>query len=285
MFKIFKEPFPLEKSLKRVNQRLILLSILVYFILVVFKPFGLKNHGDSDLFVYAGGFVILGHFYLLFHFFVVESWFNETKWTIGKEILNNLLILFIIGFVNALYYSLYEAASLNIIIFIAFEIYTLLIGIIPVTVSVIIRQNRLMKYHNRVAENINLQRTESNILARKQYKVALKSINPEKTHSFNCNDLILLEAQDNYISMYYLKNGKLQKELIRNTMKQCVKDLESFSMFFRCHRSYLVNLNKIESAKGNAQGLKLKLNQIEEKIPVSRHLTKEFNSVVKQLTT
>jgi len=54
MLKIFKEPFPLEKSLKRVNQRLILLSVLVYFILVVFKPFGLKDHSGSDLFIYAG---------------------------------------------------------------------------------------------------------------------------------------------------------------------------------------------------------------------------------------
>jgi hypothetical protein len=285
MFKILKEPFPLEKNLAKVNQRLMLLSILVYFILVVFKPFGLKDHHGSDLFIYAGGFVVLGYLYLWFHFFVVESWFNESNWTLGKEILNNLLILIIIGFINAIYFSLYEDDSISLVIIIAFEIYTLAIGIIPVTVNIILRQNRLMKYHTKVAGQIDLfDRGEKNINDQ-ECRVTLKGINPIKEYSFKCNDLILMEARDNYILLYYLVENQIHKELIRNTMKQCAQEVNRYPMFFRCHRSYIVNLNKIKSIEGNAQGLKLKLQLIEEKIPVSRLLVKEFKTRMKQLAT
>jgi len=285
MIRILKEPFPLEKNFKKVNQRLILLSILVYFMLVVFKPFGLKDHSGLDLYVYSGGFVLLGHVYLLFHFFIIESYFKETKWNLGKEILNNLFILVIIGFVNALYYSVYEEDNLNLIIIVAFEIYTLLIGIVPVTLSVVIRQNRLMRYHNRLAENINFHRMEDRKEIFSESTVKLKSLNPEKEYIFNCQDLILMHAQDNYILLYLIVKGQLHNELIRNTMKQCLQDLNQFPMFFRCHRSFIVNLNKIVNVEGNAQGLKLKLESIEEKVPVSRNLIKEFNSKLKQFAT
>jgi DNA-binding LytR/AlgR family response regulator len=38
----------------------------------------------------------------------------------------------------------------------------------------------------------------------------------------------------------------------------------------RCHRSYIINESKIVSVRGNAQGLKLSLSNVEEEVPVSR---------------
>ncbi|WP_089734667.1 LytTR family transcriptional regulator DNA-binding domain-containing protein [Chryseobacterium jejuense] len=38
----------------------------------------------------------------------------------------------------------------------------------------------------------------------------------------------------------------------------------------RCHRSYIINLGKVKNIKGNAQGYKLTLPEIDFDIPVSR---------------
>lgn len=265
--------------------RLIIMSALVYFILVVFKPFGLKEHEGMDLLIYSGGFVFLGLLYLIFHFIIIEPFFNEVKWNVGKEALNNLFILFILGLINAIYYTLYEGDSINIIIIVAFIIYTLLIGIFPVIVVLILRQNSLMKYHIRLARSIQPDRMEANKDLPDECTVELFGLNPEKQFTFNCNDLILVEAQDNYIKLNYISDGKLHWELIRNTMKQCAHDMKHLPVFFRCHRSFIINLEKIKSVEGNAQGIKLKLESIDEKIPVSRHLIREFKSKLLQFTT
>jgi DNA-binding LytR/AlgR family response regulator len=51
------------------------------------------------------------------------------------------------------------------------------------------------------------------------------------------------------------------------------EQLAAHPAFFRCHRMYLVNLQRVISVSGNAQGLKLQLDGLEEAIPVSRNLT------------
>jgi hypothetical protein len=278
MFKFLKEPYPLEQNKKIILARLLSFSVLVYFILVVFQPFGLKDHHGIDLLIYSGGFVLCGFIYLSFHYFVVESFFLESKWNLAREILNNLFITIIIGFINAVYYSLYEGDILSLEIILVFLFYTLVIGIFPLTIFIMVRQNRLLKYYLKQAEKINIVKDYKNKSQEADCKVELKSINPEKKYNINCSDLILLSARDNYILLHYMIDGQLQKELIRNTMKHCSAELEEFTMFFRCHRSFIVNLDKIESIDGNAQGLKLKLKSVDDKIPVSRHLIKEFSS-------
>jgi len=285
MIRLLKEPFPLEKNRRSIILRLFITGGLMYLILLVFKPFGLKEHHGMDLFVYSGGFVIIGLVYLTCHFLFIEPLFNEDKWNIGKEVLNNLLILFVLGLINALYYSIYEGDTISYMIIIAFILYTLFIGIFPVIIILILRQNSLMKYHIKVAESIHTDQIKINKDSNNDCTVELFSKNPEKKVNCDCSDLILLQAQDNYIGMHYKAGSQIKKELIRNTMKQCTLDVKHLPMFFRCHRSFIINLDKIESVEGNAQGLKVKLESIDEKIPVSRHLVKEFRSRMMHFTT
>jgi DNA-binding LytR/AlgR family response regulator len=49
-----------------------------------------------------------------------------------------------------------------------------------------------------------------------------------------------------------------------------------YNYFYRCHRSYLVNLNYIRHISGNATGYKLHLEGVNDLIPVSRNLNNEI---------
>jgi len=98
-----------------------------------------------------------------------------------------------------------------------------------------------------------------------------------------CDDLLFLAARENYIIIHYLDQGILHKEMIRSTMKQATGDLKNYPEFFRCHKSYLVNLNRVKSVSGNAQGLKLHLSHAEDVIPVSRNLTENLNDLLQSV--
>lgn len=60
-------------------------------------------------------------------------------------------------------------------------------------------------------------------------------------------------------------------------MKKVEEVLQDHAMFFRCHRTYIINLIKIEVVEGNAQRFKIKITGSEDRLPVARNLNKEFS--------
>jgi DNA-binding LytR/AlgR family response regulator len=81
--------------------------------------------------------------------------------------------------------------------------------------------------------------------------------------------LLFIASADNYVEVYWESEGMEQKELLRNTLKNLSRELTTHSQLFRCHRSYLVNLEKVEKVTGNSQGYKLHIGS--HVIPVSRN--------------
>lgn len=83
-------------------------------------------------------------------------------------------------------------------------------------------------------------------------------------------NLLYLEASENYITICYLKKGKLSKYLIRATMKKTEENLAGTSII-RCHRSYMVNFEKVKVIRKDKDGLKLELDNPEViDIPLSK---------------
>jgi DNA-binding LytR/AlgR family response regulator len=71
--------------------------------------------------------------------------------------------------------------------------------------------------------------------------------------------------------------------LIRNTISAIEEQLKTHHpLIFRCHRGYMVNIRKILSVSGNAQGFKLFLEGVTETIPVSRSYVPEFREIVRK---
>jgi two-component system LytT family response regulator len=59
------------------------------------------------------------------------------------------------------------------------------------------------------------------------------------------------------------------KTEIRSTLTALKAELP-YDNIFQCHRSFLVNINNISSAKGNSNGYQLRLGECTDIIPVSR---------------
>lgn len=84
------------------------------------------------------------------------------------------------------------------------------------------------------------------------------------------DDLLYFEASDNYVSIFYASNDKVAKYMVRNTLKAIEKKLAAYNIV-RCHRSYLINFNKVKILKREREGLFLELNAPEQlTLPVSK---------------
>lgn len=57
-------------------------------------------------------------------------------------------------------------------------------------------------------------------------------------------NLLYIEAADNYVTVWYLNKGSLAKLLLRNSLKTIEKNMAHTNVV-RCHRSYMVNLEAV----------------------------------------
>jgi len=83
-------------------------------------------------------------------------------------------------------------------------------------------------------------------------------------------NLLYLEASENYITICYLNKGKVSKYLLRDTMKRMEENF-SGSDIIRCHRSFMVNFEKVRVIRKDRDGLRLEIeNPGVIDIPVSK---------------
>jgi len=88
--------------------------------------------------------------------------------------------------------------------------------------------------------------------------------------SIKSENLYYLESAENYLSICYLNKGKVSKYLLRDTLKKA-EDTFAGTEIIRCHRSYMVNFEKVKVIRKDKDGLRLELdNQAVMDIPVSK---------------
>ena len=84
------------------------------------------------------------------------------------------------------------------------------------------------------------------------------------------DDLLYLESSDNYVTVYYLDHSKVSKFLIRNSLKNYEEKLNVTNLV-RCHRSYIVNFDKVKIMRKEKEGLLLELDIPQQlSLPVSK---------------
>ncbi len=84
------------------------------------------------------------------------------------------------------------------------------------------------------------------------------------------SNLFYIESADNYVNIYYLNKNKVDRFILRNTLKNIEESLTEFGLT-RCHRSYIVNIDKIKVLRKGKEGFLIDLGQEDiMDIPVSK---------------
>ncbi|MBO5809750.1 MAG: LytTR family transcriptional regulator [Bacteroidales bacterium] len=99
--------------------------------------------------------------------------------------------------------------------------------------------------------------------------------------SVKLDNLYFIKAEDNYTIVYYTKNGILNRYMIRCKI-QTIEDTFSNTPLMRCHRTYIVNTQKIKVLRHESDGFYMDFDLEEiEPIPVSKTYTA---SVIKRFS-
>lgn len=85
------------------------------------------------------------------------------------------------------------------------------------------------------------------------------------------NHLVFIESADNYATLHYINKDRVSKFPIRNSLKWFEQNLVDDTPLVRCHRSYIINLDKVKVLKKTKEGIYMELDvpQIAD-IPVSK---------------
>lgn len=88
--------------------------------------------------------------------------------------------------------------------------------------------------------------------------------------SLKHSDLLYMQGSDNYATIYYQAQEKLTRFMLRNTLRTLEEELKDQAVI-RCHRSWLVNIEKVKLIRREKDGLLLELDSTPPStVPVSR---------------
>jgi len=234
--------------------------------------------------------------------FGVQTWFNVTKWELlaysSLVILTGVLVVVISRiimywvakktqlllwhylvwvvaevFFMAMFYTLFEALMLNDKRFIgdifkAAALNTALVLLLPYSVLWLYfswRENKLRLL--KLTENPPTVDNSKNLIPFHDEKGELR-------FSIKTENLLYLESADNYVNIYYLDKEKVSRFILRNTIKRLEDDFKGTEVI-RCHRSYMVNFEKVKILRKDKDELKLELDVVNAiDLPVSKTYVK-----------
>lgn len=277
-------------------------TLLVLFVLGIFQPFGIAGVENSRKILIiglsaAGTLAGLGVILYLFPRLFPRYYACE-RWTVGKNILNQLSIVWAIGVCVGGFlvgWTAWQSGHWPAHAWRLFGQLFLAVGIvspIPLALTAMIVRNQQLQSHLQEMEEMNrylslLPESPASPAAAATESLpsrgtadpaeaspsVLLSGSTKDSLLLNPAALLYLEACGNYVKIFYEAEGKLQQKLLRTTIKQMEDALQFCPFMLRCHRAFLVNTAQVVRIRGNSQGYRLQFRQTEEEVPVSRAYT------------
>lgn len=267
------KPYPFETRWLSGIKNGLWAGLFITFFLFLFKPFGTDVTPGKELtfFMVCSGFGLVTLLItLLINGFclILPKVFDEEKWVIWKEILFNLFFIGLIGLGNLVLANILWEVPMNGRTFWVWQGFTFAIGVFPTVFGVLLTQAKLSKKY--AAEAALMQPAAST--NSKTSSITIMGENQNETLTLDPSQIAYLVAQDNYVQVFFFEDKNLRNRLLRATLRKIEDALAERPQFFRCHRTYVVNFDKVEKVSGNAQGYRLHLIDVGESIPVSRNL-------------
>lgn len=277
---ILRQPYPFYYKGKSLLILVSLLFFMTLFFNYFFEPFNV-NRGEHRMNYFLISLIhsiVPSIMTCLVAFFYISRK-REDNWVVRNEVIFICFVFFLIGVGQFLIRDIIYDNPNNWSFQYFFEEVrnTFLVGILFVLILIPLNYNRLITRNTKNAKKfIPLIKEEKH-----SKKTVVKIDTQLKNESFelNVDNFLFAKADGNYVE-FYIREEKVNKLIKRITIKQLETLLDSFQNIVKTHRAYIVNIDFIKNITGNAQGYKLELEHIDEKIPVSRSLVKHFNTIM-----
>ena len=253
----------------------IVYGVVIWAILFVLQPFGFSMYRGSKFLVAALFGLVTSGCYAVYGLSLVRPLHARVKpWRIWHQAFTVLGLILFIAVCNFILFSFIFKYPITLQFFLAFLYWTMIIGTIITTLAIVIDYNRNLR--DRMEELLSNTTEEQ-----KDISVTISDHNVRGNDlTIPINDLLYVEAQKNNVSVCFIKDGKPHATEIHTTLTAVAEELKDYENIFQCHRSFIVNVNNITSARGNSNGYQLTLGTCTASIPVSRSYVPRLKSFI-----
>lgn len=272
-----QQPYPISASRISFLRSSLFGGLFVMLFLFFFRPFGSDASLDHLTWLRIsaeyGAVTVLVSLVWGSFILAMPGIFREETWQVWKEMVGTLVFVGLIALGNMFYSDLRYHNPSSWSRFWWWLLITWGVGIFPVVFGILLKQMRLMRRYSMEASTIS-GKMEHHLVERLPtgQAVVLHGDNQGETLALAADQLRYLAAADNYVQVFYMQQDQLKSKMLRTTLKKMEESLAGYPQFFRCHRTYLVNLDMVQRVSGNAQGYRLHLEAVQETVPVSRNL-------------
>ncbi len=244
-------------------------SFFIFLFLIYYKPFNLDQFNEEILNLSCVYAAITGG--IIFFILIVTHPFIKARrlhFTNGL-----LLVLFLIAMplnylANLIFtFSLPYGPNLDINHNYIILMMDILYGPALIITNIIDwKTKKLVIIDLKLQEKVDVEKTEKDFRS-------LKIVNNENKVLLEVRreSIVAAYSNENYSEVFVLKNGDINKLLIRITFTKLFNQLSKYPEFIRCHRTRIVNMKYVNGFIHNAGTRFLRMKYIDEAIPVSRN--------------
>ncbi len=248
-------------------------STFIYFFLLIFQPFQISDVKMS-IPLYLSGFFVITFFVVLFSAFLLPvffpGFFDVEKWNVKRSIFFNTLIMFLIGLLNWVYNHSLGSELVVDHSLISFLFITVAVGVFPSAFFILLVERYLSDKHRTIAQTIENNLKEP-LVNHFSGSITITSDSEKDKIVLNPSDLVCAKSEGNYIKVYYYDTDRnVKNRLMRNTLTNLTDLLGDNDSFKRVHRSYFVNLSRVDQVSGNARNYNLHFKDLDFTVPLSR---------------
>lgn len=266
---MLNNPLPKYLTDKKNIVRLIMLTALFAVVFInIYAPFGLETIyvlseweflGVSSLIILTGVLVVVISRVIMYY---------HSK---RKELLVWQYILWVFAEVlaMAIFYTLFEKLFIQDSRFI---LDLLKVSVKNTTLVLFIPYSVLWLYFSWQDKKIQLQKLANTSISQDTSKKMIPLYDEKGVLRFSikAEHLLYIESADNYVNIFYIDKGKTVRFTLRNSIKRLEALLKS-AQVIRCHRSYMVNFEKVTILRKDKDELILELDgPTSIELPVSK---------------
>lgn len=265
--------YPLSQETSWVKMAAIAAAI-VFLLLFILRPFGLSAYQGSVLWV---SLVFSAVTFAITLFFGKLAFVPITRhvkvWRVWHQAAATLALLVIISFGNAITDMLLYDRPLSWKMFLAYTIVTFTIGSIITAVIIGLSYQQYLKNKLELLIDKGQETRQGLTITFHDDSVRTSDL------TIAVNDFLYAEVRKNNIIVFYNQDGATATHEMRMTLTALIAE-NDFPNIMQCHRSFVINVDNITSAKGNSNGYKLRLGNCPNIVPVSRSYVPQLKSFI-----
>lgn len=273
----FRQYFYTRVNLDSTNRKfyLIFFTLIIAFIFLNFiEPFGLYYDSElsgDEVFIELSIALLIAFCILLFSQFVLRSLLKLTGLKLLSHVGWFLLEAILVGTTWSLFdyiedgntTSFFANFTDNIIAYILI-MFVPYFGFITITL-----------FKDLMMESKEIKKQLENNSGQYIEDISFKDENNTVRFISKTLNILFIQSSDNYVDIHYLEDNTPRKTLLRNSIKRLEEQLVNTPVI-RCHRSFMINTQNIETASKTAAGFEVKLTASDTKIPVSKSYLSEI---------